>query len=160
MRRAPGTLAPGRQPLAVPRLVAWIALLAGAIAIATGSRGSLPAPPVTGGATGMSAWLTERDPASAAMAVVRVVVLAMAWYLLVTTLAAAAVRAVHATAAVRALDAVTLPSVRRLVTGAVGLSRRWPVRFRRRASRRRRRGSGPRAPRLSCGGCPRGRARR
>ncbi|HEX2849571.1 MAG TPA: LysM peptidoglycan-binding domain-containing protein [Acidimicrobiales bacterium] len=105
------------------RLIGWVVLLVAVIAGASAAgAGALAPPPVTAGGQALSAWFGSRDAPEAAMAVIRVLVLAMAWYLLGTTLASAALRAIHATAAVRALDMITVPGVRRLVTGAAGLT--------------------------------------
>lgn len=108
---------------AIVRAGAWIAALVIVIVATTAAgTGGLAAPPVASGARALSDWLSARDAPVAAMAIMRVLVLAMAWYLLGTTVASMALRVVRATTAVRALDALTLPAVRRLVTSAVGVS--------------------------------------
>jgi hypothetical protein len=103
-------------------LVAWSLSLGLTIAgfTALGS-GPLAAPPVSDpGAFG--AWLDGREPVTAAVALLRLVVLALAWYLLAVTVLAVLARCTRAVRVIRFADALAVPAVRRLVRGAVGVS--------------------------------------
>jgi nucleoid-associated protein YgaU len=104
----------------VAGLVAWVAFLVAAIAFLHGAgRGPLAPPPLDGRTR---AWLDERDAAEATFAVVRLLALALAWYLLATTAAGVLVRLARAGRLVAFADAVSVPAVRRLVEGAIGVS--------------------------------------
>ena len=67
-------------------------------------------------------WLDTRSPDVVVMACVRIVVVATAWYLLVTLTLSTVMRATRIASLVRIVDLVTLPTVRRIAAGAVGLS--------------------------------------
>ncbi len=102
-------------------LVGWtLALVAGVVLLH--SVGGALAPPPLGGPGQLARWLDQREPAEAAMAVVRLVALGMAWYLLAVTVAGTVARLAGVRTLVRAVDIVTVPAVRRLVTGALGVS--------------------------------------
>ncbi|MGQ0521455.1 MAG: hypothetical protein ACT4PX_09945 [Actinomycetota bacterium] len=102
-------------------LVAWMAALAAAVGLLHALGGALAPPPLTDPG-GWGRWLEARQPAEAAFAVVRLVALGLAWYLLAVTATATLARLSGAPALVRAADVVTVPLVRRLVNGAVGAS--------------------------------------
>ncbi len=102
-------------------LAAWLGLLA-AVIVGFGAMGggALAGPPLSRpGAWG--AWLAGRDAPQAAFAVLRLVVLGLAWYLLAATVAATGARLLRAGRLVTVVDVLTLPAVRRLVHGAVGV---------------------------------------
>lgn len=104
----------------VAGLVAWVAFLVAVIAaLHAAGRGPLAAPPLDGRAR---SWLDERDAAQAAFAVVRLMALGLAWYLLATTTAGVLARVARAGRLVSFADALSVPAVRRLVEGAVGIS--------------------------------------
>ncbi len=103
------------------RLVLWLA----AIGIGLGGlrsldHGSLAGPDWSSPA----AWARSRGLEDAVFAVLRLVTEALAWYLLVTTVAGAMARATSRPGALagieRALDACTLPEVRRLLAATAG----------------------------------------
>lgn len=102
-------------------LVAWLGgllgLLAGALAL--GSTPAFAGPPVARPGE-LAGWATARPPVEAAFAVLRVVVVVLAAYLLLMTVLAVAVRLVRAGRLITVVDVVTLPSVRRLVRLALG----------------------------------------
>lgn len=102
-------------------LLAWTAFLAGALAVLHNVGGPLEPPPLTD-PSGWGGWLEGREPPEAAFAVVRLMVLGMAWYLLAVTMGGTVARLAGAHLLVRAADAVTIPLVRRLVSGALGVS--------------------------------------
>lgn len=102
-------------------LLAWVAALVAGVALfhALG-RGQLAPPPLTDpGAWGP--WLEAREPTVAAVAVLRLVVLALAWYLVGTTTVGIVARLLRAARLVRVADALTVPAVRRLLRGALGV---------------------------------------
>lgn len=103
-------------------LVAWllglVAVLAGVARL--GATPALSAPPLDRPGH-LAAWATAREPVEAAFAVLRLTVGAAAAYLLAVTLLALLVRLVHAGRLATAVDLVTVPLVRRLVRGALGL---------------------------------------
>jgi nucleoid-associated protein YgaU len=114
----------GRQAGAGRRslpLLAWLAALTAGVALfhAMGS-GPLAPPPLTDpGAWGT--WASGRDPITAVVAVLRLVVLALAWYLVGVTTIGIVARLLRAARLVRLADALTVPAVRRLLQGALGL---------------------------------------
>ena len=115
-----GSAHPGRR-LGVVALLGWSALLVVAALAVHRVGGPLAPPPLTEPSL-FDEWLAARQPAEAAAAVARLVALGTAWYLLATTVAGLVARVAGVAALVRATDAMTLPFVRRLVNGALGLS--------------------------------------
>lgn len=107
------------------RLLVWTTFLALAIALLHRVGGTLAPPPLAQPGE-LNHWLAQRDPAAAAFAITRLLVLAMAWYLLAATLVGvivtAATRFHPAGPVIRAINALTLPLVRRLVQASVGVS--------------------------------------
>ena len=101
-------------------LAAWVAFLTVALAAlhALGD-GPLAAPP-TGDEIG--AWLADRDAPTVVFALVRLGLLATAWYLLAATALALVLRLANADGAARAVEACTPAPVRRLLRAAAGLS--------------------------------------
>jgi hypothetical protein len=102
------------------RLLAWTA------ALALGLRGlhALGAGPLgvpTSSADDMAAWLDRTPPEVMAVAIVRLLALAAAWYLAVCTLALTLTRPVGRTRVASAVARATPAIVRRLVTGGGGL---------------------------------------
>ena len=87
---------------------------------AAGSAG-LGAPPLARPAQ-WAAWVSGRDPLLTVMALVRLVGLAVAWYLLVTTVLGLAVRLLPAPRLVPLANRFTLPAVRRLLVSAAGVT--------------------------------------
>lgn len=121
--------APPTQPVGGPGvlrrsfpLVAWVAALAAVLAgaIALGSTPALAAPPLTRPGE-LGDWAAARQPVEAAFAVLRVVVVALACYLLFVTVLAVVLRLGRAGRLVTAFDVLTLPWVRRIVQGALGV---------------------------------------
>lgn len=103
-------------------LAAWLAALGVTIAVLSALRRSaLAPPPITHGVAALRAWARGRDAPTVLMAALRLVALAMAWYLAATTVAGVLARLSGAAAAVRATDALTLPAVRSLLSSSVGL---------------------------------------
>ena len=102
-------------------LLAWTAGLAAALAGLHAAGGPLAPPPLAEPAEWLR-WAQGRPPPDGAVALARLAALALGWYLLLATLAGTAARLSGAARAVVAVDAVTLPAVRRLVHGAVGAS--------------------------------------
>jgi hypothetical protein len=104
-------------------LALWLAFLVAVLfVVAAAGTGALAAPPVTGGAPAFARWLDGRDAAQAAFAFLRLVVLALAAYLLVTTVIALGLRLARADRSADAVERLTIPTVRRLVQTAAGAS--------------------------------------
>jgi hypothetical protein len=101
-------------------LLAWMTGLGVAIAAFSAmGTDSLAAPTLTEpGAWG--GWAADRDPVVALVALLRLVVLALAWYLLLTTLLGIAGRCSRSPAAVRAADAISPQVVRRVLRTSLG----------------------------------------
>ena len=100
-------------------LVAWVAFLVVALAALHGlGDGALGAPP----AGDLGPWLEQTGPATAAFALLRIVALALGWYLLATTLAATVLRLLRADRAATGVERTAPAFVRRLVRGAAGLT--------------------------------------
>ena len=110
----------GRRRL-VPLLV-WLSALATGLVVfhALGQDGMAPPPLTDPGAWGD--WLAAREPAVAVAALLRLVVLALAWYLVGATTVGIVARLVRVAGLIRVADALTLPMVRRLLQGALGVS--------------------------------------
>ncbi|GAC1533460.1 MAG: hypothetical protein NVS3B12_12870 [Acidimicrobiales bacterium] len=108
------------------RSAAGLALWAGGLAVATTvlfdlGGGALSTPPVHHGWAELHAWMAERDAATVVMALLRVAGLGMALYLVATTAVGIAVRLAGVPAAIRAVDLVTVPLVRQVLAGTVGV---------------------------------------
>jgi nucleoid-associated protein YgaU len=102
-------------------LIAWLAaLLVGVLAFHAMGSGPLAAPPIADPG-GWGVWVSEREPLVATVAVLRLVVLALAWYLVGVTTIGIVARLTRAARLVRLADALTVPTVRRLLQGALGL---------------------------------------
>ena len=103
-------------------LGAWVVLL---VAVMAGARGLVAtevlAPPPLGGPGQVAAWASEQDPLEAAFALLTVVVAAGAAALLVLTVLGLVARVVRAGRLVTVLDVFTVPVVRRLLQGALGI---------------------------------------
>jgi len=101
--------------------LAWIAaLLTTIFALHTLGHGALATPP-TRSLTQFHAWLEKQDTPTAAFALLRVGALAVAWYLLAVTTLGLVARVVHLPGLLSLTDAITLPSVRKLVATIAGL---------------------------------------
>jgi hypothetical protein len=117
----PTTVRPARDVRAAALLALWIAALV-AVIIGFGALGggALAPPPLTDPG-GWGPWAAGREPLEAAFAVLRVVVIALAWYLLAVTVLAAGSRLLRPGRMVTVVDVLTIPFVRRVVQGAVGV---------------------------------------
>ncbi len=101
-------------------LVGWFAVLVATIVVFTVlGRGALAAPDLLAPST-WSDWAAGRDTPTAVVAMLRVVVLALAWYLLVATIAAVSAHLTRRARLVRVADAFAVPVVRRLVRAGLG----------------------------------------
>lgn len=102
-------------------LAGWTALVATTIAgLGAAGSGPLAGPPLAD-ASQLGPWLQGRDAVTAAMAIVRLLLLGISWYLLAATLAGVVAAVVRSARLVAVADAISVPAVRRLVHGAVGL---------------------------------------
>lgn len=102
-------------------VVAWsLGLCAVLVAMSALGHGALAAPDLRAPGS-WSGWLADRTAPEAAMAILRVVVLALATYLLVVTVLAVVLRLGHAGRLVTVADVVTLPFVRSLVQAGLGV---------------------------------------
>ena len=105
---------------ALPLLLWAAALVVGTALFHSLGSGALEAPPLDPG--GWSAWADGKDPLVATVAVLRLVVLALSWYLVGATTIGIVARLSRAARFVRVADALTIPMVRRLLQGALGVS--------------------------------------
>ncbi|HUR22348.1 MAG TPA: hypothetical protein VMZ73_00605 [Acidimicrobiales bacterium] len=112
---------PAGRDLSGVILLLWLALLAGVLAGLHAIGGPLTPPPLTD-APGVGQWLGEREPAEAAFALLRLIGLAAAWYLLSATIISSLARLSRMPALVRTTDVFTVPAVRRLANAVVGVS--------------------------------------
>lgn len=103
------------------RLAVWTAGAALAVVILGRIGGSLSPPPLSHPAR-LAAWAGQREPTEALFAVVRLLTLALAWYLLGASTFGTAVRALRLGLLTRALDRLTVPALRRLLNGAMGIT--------------------------------------
>jgi nucleoid-associated protein YgaU len=91
------------------------------VALAASGGGALSPPPL-GSPGDWQAWFDQRDPATAAFAILRLAAVGGCWYLAVTTVVGALLRLVRAEVLVALADRVTVPAVRRLLAGSLTLS--------------------------------------
>ena len=106
-----------RRP--VNLVASTLAVTAALAALLVSGRGALGWPALTAPATWQQ-WFSEREPAEAFVALVRLGALVLSWYMVATTAAGVAARALGARRLVRVTDAVSLPAVRGLVRWALG----------------------------------------
>jgi nucleoid-associated protein YgaU len=109
------------------RGIAWSVVVAGVLVVLhrTGS-GALAGPPLRS-VEELSRWFEERDPATALFAIVRLGAVACGWYVLAVLAVGTAARLTASGRLARAVDAVTVPVVRRAVTGLLGAGLLSPV---------------------------------
>lgn len=101
--------------------LAWIvALVATLFALHALGRGELATPPLAS-LDRLRAWLDDRGTVTGAFALVRLVALVLAWYLLAVTLLGLLARLVDSPSLVRVADLTTIPLVRRLLGTIVGV---------------------------------------
>lgn len=103
------------------RLGVWITGLMVVLGLLHAAGGGLLAAPPVLDPAALDRWVSQRDAVIIVAAVARVGVLGLGWYLLVSTVALALARSAHAVRAARLAEALALPSVRRLVHGALGV---------------------------------------
>jgi hypothetical protein len=102
-------------------LVTWLAALAaGLVLFHAMGRGVMAPPPLTDPAA-WGEWAAAREAPVVVAAVLRLFVLALAWYLVGVTTVGVVGRLVRLAGLVRIADALTLPMVRRLLQGALGI---------------------------------------
>lgn len=100
-------------------LLTWWVSLGVAVVAFTRLGADALAPPVTDPA-GWGGWAADRDAVVATAAVLRLAVLAMAWYLLCVTTLGAMARVVRWTRLVRVADALSVAVVRRVLRASLG----------------------------------------
>lgn len=106
------------------RAIGWLLWLGLLLSITLGGRGlggTQLAPPPLGDPGSWSGWADGRTPLQASFAVLGLVVVALAWYLLAVTVLGAGARLWGARRLVSVVDLVTLPAVRRSIHAALGL---------------------------------------
>lgn len=109
-----------RMRSALP-VVLWLVTLIAAIWLfSTVGAGRLAPPPVTNPSQ-WSSWAGDREPAEAIIAILRLVVLALAWYLVGVLTIGTLARLLRSARLVRWADALTIPLVRRGLEQALGL---------------------------------------
>ena len=107
-------------PLRPLRVLAWIGGLVVAITgLGLAGQGALAAPPLDPGT--WPAWAGQREPATMVVSLLRLITLLLAWYLLGATVINVVARVAASTRLVALADLFTLPSVRRVLQGALGL---------------------------------------
>ncbi|WP_436792680.1 LysM peptidoglycan-binding domain-containing protein [Actinospongicola halichondriae] len=105
----------------VGRTLAWIALLVAAIvALRLAATGDLAPPPLTS-LDALGTWTDGREPAAAAIALVRFVAELTAWYLLGLSTLVALATALRSGGVASLADALAVPGATRLVRGGLGL---------------------------------------
>ncbi|HEV7722097.1 MAG TPA: hypothetical protein VGO60_12465 [Iamia sp.] len=115
----PGDDLPAWRRLLVGAL--WIVGLVATIGVLNRlGSGQLSTPPLFDRSE-LQLWLDDRDAVVAAFAVIRLVGLALAWYLLVVTVLGLAARLSHIPALVRLADLATLPAVRKILGAVAGV---------------------------------------
>lgn len=112
----------GRRPPALDLAGYVLALMATLVGLHLLDAGALAAPPFLAGTGALRRWLDARDAAAAVFALIRLGAVIVTWYLLVTALAALALRAMGAARAATLAEALSLPAARRLVQAVAGVS--------------------------------------
>ena len=120
--------APGRDTTAAQGswraragLLAWcLALVSGTVLFHSMADGPLAPPPLAPDA--WAAWAEGRDPLVATVAVLRLIVLGLSWYLVGATSVGILARVLRAARLIRLADALTVPALRRLLQAALGVS--------------------------------------
>jgi hypothetical protein len=102
-------------------LVLWLGSLVVGLVVFLGLGSGALAPPTLTDPASWGDWAASRDPLVATVAVLRLIVLALAWYLVGVTTIGIVARLARAARLVRVADALTVPVVRRLLQGALGL---------------------------------------
>ena len=103
------------------RAATWLLGLVGAgVLLRLAATGDLAGPPI-GSLDELTAWADAREPAAAAIALVRLVAEVAVWYLLAVSVLHAGSTVLRASGGHRAADALTTPAVRRLVRTGLGL---------------------------------------
>jgi hypothetical protein len=112
----------GGRARGVLRLLAWCALVGAVlIGLTRMGTGALAPPPLAHPARWLP-WVATRDSVTAAVALLRLVALAGAWYLLAATVVGVAARSLGADGLVALTDRFSVPMVRRLATVAAGVT--------------------------------------
>jgi len=110
------------RPARLLRLTAWIVGIGIVLfALATGGQGTLSPPPL-GSPSRWQAWFEQREPASAAFAVLRMAAVGACWYIAATTVVGTVLRLVRADVLVAVADAFTVAPIRRLLAGSLTLT--------------------------------------
>ncbi len=100
---------------------AWIVgLVATILVLGRLGSGQLSTPPLLDRSE-LQLWLDDRDAVVAGFALIRLIALALAWYLLVTTVLGLAARLSRIPALVRLADVATLPAVRKVLGAVAGV---------------------------------------
>ncbi|MEX1177437.1 MAG: hypothetical protein WEB09_03155 [Nitriliruptor sp.] len=103
-------------------LIGWLGSLAAGIVLFTAlGDGPLATPPVTT-PSAWGDWAAQRDAVTATVAILRLVVLALAWYLVAVTTVGLLARVTRAARLIRIADALSVPFIRQVLQGALGLS--------------------------------------
>lgn len=101
--------------------VAWIATLVATIVLLDWlGEGQLSTPPLLD-RSALQRWLDGRDTVTVAFALVRLIGLVLAWYLLVVTVVGLVARVSRIPALVRVADLATIPAVRKVLGGLAGV---------------------------------------
>ena len=102
-------------------ILLWLGVVTGAIVFLQDlGQGSLSTPPIHDKAAAHD-WLAAHGAVGAALALLRLVALAAAWYLLAVTVLGLAARASRVPGMVRTADRATVPLVRRILSGVAGI---------------------------------------
>ena len=103
-------------------LASWLAAVALSTVVLTRAASGPLAPPPLGRPEAWADWVAGRDAVVAALALLRIAALAVAWYLLAVTVAGGLLRAVRARRLVGMADVLTVPVVRRVLVAAAGVT--------------------------------------
>lgn len=118
--RAAPVPSPGHRSSRVGLVIWGVALAAGTALFHAMANGPLGPPPLR--PSGWAPWADGRDPLVATVAVLRLGVLALSWYLVGVTSVGILARLLRAARLIRLADALTIPALRRLLQGALGVS--------------------------------------
>lgn len=112
---------PSRSERRLLPLALWLGTLAGLLVALSRLDGGVLAPPAVRAPETWGDWVSARGPVEVAFALLRLVVVVLAWYLAGSTTIGLVARLLRLTPLVTAADLLTVPAVRRLLQGALGV---------------------------------------
>jgi len=115
------TPTPSRTPRNLAGLVGWFVLLGVAIALFTGLDDPRLATPAITDLSAWGDWAASTDPIFTTIAILRLVLIGLTWYLLGASTIQVVARLTRSMAMLRVANAISVPLVRRVVSTTLGM---------------------------------------